>query len=434
MEHAIDSPGSPTAPPSAAVDCSRSWSSGYGDTLAVDHLSFTAHAGEIVALLGPNGAGKTSTVETLEGYRRPTSGSVRVLGLDPHKDHAALVRRMGVMLQRGGIYPMLGSAQVLDLFSRYYDDPEDPDQLLDLVGLRAVRKTPWRRLSGGEQQRLSLALALVGKPSVVFLDEPTAGVDPEGRLAVRAVIAGLADRGISVLMTTHDLNEAERLADRVVIIDHGRKLAEDTPAQLCLAADRARTASIRFTTDPGIDTGALAAAVGEGATVDEERPGGYRLRLGANGTAPEAVAVVARWLAERDPDAGRPTNPAPRWRRPTWPSLAPLERLTRHHRPRPRPAAGRVGAPGELEHEGAWPPSLRAEVFMIVTNGETPLPHALGIPVLFLLFFSPACTCFPPVPSTPSISWFRGSWPWPSCPPRWSPSASAPASTGDMAS
>jgi ABC-2 type transport system ATP-binding protein len=222
---------------------------------------------------------------------------VRVLGLDPQKDHAALVRRMGVMLQRGGIYPMLGSAQVLDLFASYYDDPEDPDELLDLVGLRDVRKTPWRRLSGGEQQRLSLALALVGKPSVVFLDEPTAGVDPEGRLAVRAVIAGLAERGISVILTTHELTEAERLADRVVIIDHGRKLAEDTPAQLAAGS---ADGSIRFTTDPGLDTGALAAEVGEGATVDEERPGGYRLRLGATGTAPEAVATVARWLAERD--------------------------------------------------------------------------------------------------------------------------------------
>jgi ABC-2 type transport system ATP-binding protein len=296
VEHAIDSPGSPTAALPAAVVC-QELVVRYGDTLAVDHLSFTAQAGEIVALLGPNGAGKTSTVETLEGYRRPAAGSVRVLGLDPHKDHAALVRRMGVMLQRGGIYPMLGSAQVLDLFSRYYDDPEDPDELLDLIGLRAVRKTPWRRLSGGEQQRLSLALALVGKPSVVFLDEPTAGVDPEGRLAVRAVIAGLADRGISVILTTHELTEAERLADRVVIIDHGRKLAEDTPARLAAGS---ADGSIRFTTDPGLDTGALAAAVGEGTTVDEERPGSYRLRLGANGTAPEAVAVVARWLAERD--------------------------------------------------------------------------------------------------------------------------------------
>ena len=299
MEHAIDQPGSPGQPGSPAatpaVEC-RDLVVRYSDTVAVDHLSFTAHAGEIVALLGPNGAGKTSTVETLEGYRRPTGGSVRVLGLDPQRDHAALVRRMGVMLQRGGIYPMLGSAQVLDLFARYYDDPEDPEQLIDLVGLRDVRKTPWRRLSGGEQQRLALALALVGKPSVVFLDEPTAGVDPEGRLAVRAVIAGLSDRGISVILTTHELTEAERLADRVIIIDHGRKLAEDTPAQLAAGSS---DGSIRFTTDAGLDTGALAAAVGEGATVDEERPGAYRLRLGAEGTAPETVATVARWLAEQ---------------------------------------------------------------------------------------------------------------------------------------
>jgi ABC-2 type transport system ATP-binding protein len=301
VEHAIDQPGSPAEPPATgptatpAVEC-RDLVVRYGDTVAVDHLSFTAQAGEIVALLGPNGAGKTSTVETLEGYRRPTAGSVRVLGLDPQRDHAALVRRMGVMLQKGGIYPMLGSAQVLDLFARYYDDPEDPEQLIDLVGLGDVRKTPWRRLSGGEQQRLSLALALVGKPSVVFLDEPTAGVDPEGRLAVRAVIAGLSDRGISVILTTHELTEAERLADRVIIIDHGRKLAEDTPAQLAAGS---ADGSIRFTADAGLDTGALAAAVGEGATVDEERPGHYRLRLGPAGTAPEAVATVARWLAEQ---------------------------------------------------------------------------------------------------------------------------------------
>ena len=126
----------------------------YGDTLAVDRLSFVGHAGQVVALLGPNGAGKTSTVEALEGYRKIESGSVRVLGLDPGRDHAALVPRIGVMLQRGGVYPMLGSAQVLHLFSRYYDDPEDPDMLIELVGLGAVRRTPWRRLSGGEQQRL----------------------------------------------------------------------------------------------------------------------------------------------------------------------------------------------------------------------------------------------------------------------------------------
>jgi ABC-2 type transport system ATP-binding protein len=267
----------------------------YGDLVAVDALSFRAQAGEVVALLGPNGAGKTTTVECLEGYRPPSAGSVTVLGLDPRRDHTALVPRIGVMLQRGGVYPMLGPAQVLHLFARYYDDAEDPDALLDLVGLGEARRTPWRRLSGGEQQRLSLALALVGKPEVVFLDEPTAGVDPEGRVVVREIIAGLCRRGICVILTTHELAEAERLADRVVIIDHGRKLAEDTPA--ALAAGTA-DGSIRFTTDPGIDTGSLARAIGAGAAVTEEGPGAYRLRPPTATDNPAVVATLAAWLAE----------------------------------------------------------------------------------------------------------------------------------------
>jgi ABC-2 type transport system ATP-binding protein len=267
----------------------------YGDLVAVDGLSFRAAAGEVVALLGPNGAGKTSTVECLEGYRPPSAGSVRVLGLDPRRDHTALVPRIGVMLQRGGVYPMLGPAQVLRLFARYYTDAEDPDALVDLVGLGEVQRTPWRRLSGGEQQRLSLALALVGKPEVVFLDEPTAGVDPEGRVVVREIIGGLRRRGICVILTTHELAEAERLADRVMIIDHGRKLAEDTPA--ALAAGTA-DGSIRFTTDPGIDVGSLALATGAGTVVKEESPGAYRLRPPTNTATPVVVAALATWLAD----------------------------------------------------------------------------------------------------------------------------------------
>jgi ABC-2 type transport system ATP-binding protein len=273
----------------------------YGDTLAVDRLSFAGHSGEVVALLGPNGAGKTSTVEALEGYRPVARGSVRVLGLDPRRDHAELVPRIGVMLQKGGVYPMLGSAQVLNLFSRYYDDAEDPDELIDLVGLSAVRRTPWRRLSGGEQQRLSLALALVGKPDVLFLDEPTAGVDPEGRIAVRNIIATMRDRGICVILTTHELAEAERLADQVVIIDHGRVLAEGTPAAL---ASGTADGSIRFSTDPGIDVAVLAVAIGSGATVDEERSGSYRIALPAGTATPAVVAALAGWLAERSLSLG----------------------------------------------------------------------------------------------------------------------------------
>jgi ABC-2 type transport system ATP-binding protein len=268
----------------------------YGDLVAVDRLSFRAGAGEVVALLGPNGAGKTSTVECLEGYRPAGAGSVRVLGLDPRRDHTALVPRIGVMLQRGGVYPMLGPAQVLRLFAQYYGDAEDPAALVELVGLGEVQRTPWRRLSGGEQQRLSLALALVGKPEVVFLDEPTAGVDPEGRVVVREIIAGLRRRGICVILTTHELAEAERLADRVVIIDHGRKLAEDTPA--ALAAGTA-DGSIRFTTDPGIDVGSLTLAIGTGVTVAEEAPGAYRLRPPTGAATPAVVAALAAWLADR---------------------------------------------------------------------------------------------------------------------------------------
>jgi len=273
----------------------------YGDTVAVDRLSFAAEAGQVVALLGPNGAGKTSTVEALEGYRRVDGGSVRVLGLDPRRDHAALVPRIGVMLQQGGVYPMLGPAQVLELFSRYYRDPEDPRPLLDLVGLSGVSRTPWRRLSGGEQQRLSLALALVGKPRVLFLDEPTAGVDPEGRIIVRDIIDAQRDGGICVVLTTHELVEAERLADRVVIIDHGRKLAEGSPGQL--ASDTA-DGSIRFTTGPAIDVGALAAAIGSGSTIDEPRPGSYRLVPPPGSASPQVVAALAGWLADQNLSLG----------------------------------------------------------------------------------------------------------------------------------
>ena len=293
--HAVPTmdPAAPDGPPAVVCD---DLVIRYGDTVAVDQLSFVGRAGQVVALLGPNGAGKTSTVEALEGYRRVDSGSVRVLGLDPRDDHASVVRDIGVMLQNGGVYPMLGPAQVLDLFSRYYDDPEDPEALLDLVGLTGVRRTPWRRLSGGERQRLSLALALVGRPRVLFLDEPTAGVDPEGRIGVRTIIADQRDRGICIVLTTHELSEAERLADLVVIIDHGHLLAEGSPAAL---ASGTADGSIRFTTEPGIDTGALAAAIGAGTTLDEERSGSYRLLPPPGSASPTVVAALAGWLADR---------------------------------------------------------------------------------------------------------------------------------------
>ncbi|HEX2038238.1 MAG TPA: ABC transporter ATP-binding protein [Acidimicrobiales bacterium] len=263
----------------------------YRDVVAVDGLSFTAEAGEVLALLGPNGAGKTTTVETLEGYRRPSEGSVRVLGCDPVRDRRQLAPRIGVMLQRGGVYPGMRAVDALRLFAAYYETPRDIEELLDVVGLREVARTPWRRLSGGEQQRLSLALALVGRPSVAFLDEPTAGVDPHGRVVVREVVRGLRDEGVCVLLTTHELEEAERVADRVVIVDRGRVVASGTPAELMASAG---ASSVRFGAQPGLDVAGLGAALGAG--VVEERPGEYRVDAPST---PQLVAALTAWLAEQ---------------------------------------------------------------------------------------------------------------------------------------
>ena len=267
----------------------------YGDVTAVDGVSFAASEGEVVALLGPNGAGKTSTIEALEGYRRPTGGSVRVLGLDPVADSTSVVPRIGVMLQAGGVYPGMGAEEALSLFASYYADPVPVDELVTMVGLDDVASTPWRRLSGGEQQRLSLALALVGRPSVVFLDEPTSGIDPAGRLVIRSVVRSLRDAGVCVLLTTHELEEAERLADRVVIIDHGRVVADGTPAELrSMAGGNADV--VRFGAPAGLDVRALGAALGDVGVV-EERPGEYV--VAASGT-PSLVAGLTAWLAEHD--------------------------------------------------------------------------------------------------------------------------------------
>jgi len=279
----------------------------YGALVAVDGLDLEADTGEVVALLGRNGAGKTSTVETLEGYRRAAAGTVRVLGLDPQRsnDHRRLTRRVGVMLQRGGVYPAMGAGEAVRLFASYYDRAEDPDLLLARVGLGgAAVRTPWRRLSGGEQQRLSLALALVGRPDVIFLDEPTAGVDPQGRLAIRAVVAELRAAGVCIILTTHELEEAERLADRIVIIDAGRVVAAGTPAELTGPArvgpgPGGGPTEIRFGAPTGLDTAALGGHLH--ATVIEERPGEYRVDTEGS---PQTVAALTAWLAQHDVPLG----------------------------------------------------------------------------------------------------------------------------------
>jgi ABC-2 type transport system ATP-binding protein len=266
-----------------------------GATVAVDRVSFTVAPGETVVLLGPNGAGKTTTVETLEGYLRPTAGSVRVLGLDPVRDHARLAAQLGVMPQQAGLYPGIRALEALRLFASYFPRPADPVELLERVGLRERARATWRQLSGGEQQRLSLALALVGRPVVAFLDEPTASVDVGGRGLIRSVVSELAENGAAVLLTTHDLDEGERVADRVVIIDRGRVVAMGRPSELRASGGD----EIRFAAPAGLDTAALAAVMG--AAVTEDEPGEYRVAAEAT---PGAVAALTAWLAERDVPLG----------------------------------------------------------------------------------------------------------------------------------
>jgi ABC-2 type transport system ATP-binding protein len=271
----------------------------YGAVRALDGLSLRIEAGEVFGLLGPNGAGKTTTVEILEGYRRADAGEVRVLDLDPWRDGARLRPRIGVMLQDGGLYPGIRPLEALALFASYYDEPDDPERLLDVVGLRVAEDTLVRRMSGGQYQRLSLALALIGRPSLVFLDEPTAGLDPRARATTWDLVRELRDHGATVVLTTHAMDEAEQLCNRLAIIDHGRMVGYGTPAELTATAAAEET---RFSAPPELDRAGLAAALGlEAAYVREPRPGDYVVDVPAT---PELIATLAAWLRDRDVTLG----------------------------------------------------------------------------------------------------------------------------------
>jgi ABC-2 type transport system ATP-binding protein len=209
----------------------------YGATTALAGLSLSAPTAAVTALLGPNGAGKTTTVEICAGLRRPDAGSVRVLGLEPARDVEALRTQVGVMPQTGGsgaagIYPAVRPREALRLFSNLFANPLDPDELLERLDLTDAANTAWRRLSGGQQQRLSLALAIIGRPSLVFLDEPTAGLDVHGKHATWSLVEDLRAAGVTVILTTHAMDDAEKLADHVVIVDRGRAVAVGTPDEL----------------------------------------------------------------------------------------------------------------------------------------------------------------------------------------------------------
>ena len=273
----------------------------YGSRIVLDGVSLSVAGGELVALIGPNGAGKTTTVEIVEGYRRADAGRTRVLGVDPATGGPALRARVGLMLQDGGIDPRAQPRETLQQYGRFHAEPRGADELLDLVGLRAVARTRYRRLSGGERQRLGLALALVGRPEVVVLDEPTAGMDPEARAATRAIVTDLRDRGVAILLTSHDLTDVERLADRICIMDGGRIVASGTPNELAAGiAPRLRFRLDRPLADGDrLDLERALTIVRAGASVvlDQDGP-----RYRVNGVEPDATLIeaLAGWCATSD--------------------------------------------------------------------------------------------------------------------------------------
>lgn len=276
-------------PATAAVEV-RDLVKSYGTRRAVDGLSLTLDQGALLALVGPNGAGKTTTIEICEGFRHADAGSVRVLGLPP--DSAALRPRVGVMLQDGvGGYREAKALELLSLFASYAVHPIEPADLLALVGLTEVAGTPVKRLSGGQQQRLSLALALVGRPELVFLDEPTAGMDPQARRATWELIRRLRSDGLSVVLTTHFLDEAEQLADTVVVIDSGRIVAQGTPAELTRAGAEGQ---IRFRAQPGLRMDLLLTALPAGTSASEAEQGHYLI---TGDVTPQLLATLTAWFA-----------------------------------------------------------------------------------------------------------------------------------------
>lgn len=269
----------------------------YGDTVAVDGLSLTVERGTITAVLGPNGAGKTTTLETCEGYRRPQGGTVRVLGLDPVRQRADLLPRIGVMLQSGGAWSGARAEEMLRHFARLHAAPQDVGLLMERLALHECGRTPYRRLSGGQQQRLGLALALVGRPELVFVDEPTAGMDPQIRRAVWELLEELRRDGVTVVLTTHYLEEAERLADKVHIVDRGRLVASGTPLELTRGGTVATLRIVVTQPFPPGAPAALAADLGPGTELTELDPLSIQLSGPADSTT---LATVAAWCAAHD--------------------------------------------------------------------------------------------------------------------------------------
>ena len=256
----------------------------YGDKQAVDGLDLSVHRGEIFAVLGPNGAGKTTTIEILEGFRSRDGGSVRVLGVDPADANRVWRSQIGIVLQTANDQADLTVGELVHHFARYYPHPRDPDEVIDAVGLTEKVRNRTRQLSGGQRRRLDVALGIIGRPELLFLDEPTTGFDPQARRSFWDLLAGLRDGGTTVLLTTHYLDEAEHLADRVAVVRDGRVLALDTPADL--GGRTARHAIVRWT-EQGNDGGPVRHCEGRTETPKAfVRELSVRAGLGVDGEVP----------------------------------------------------------------------------------------------------------------------------------------------------
>jgi ABC-2 type transport system ATP-binding protein len=264
----------------------------YGGRRVIDGLGLTADRGAVTAVLGPNGAGKTTTVECCEGLRRPDRGTVRVLGADPATAGPEHRARVGVMLQGGGLPTAARALELLRHVARLHARPVAVDRLAARLGIADFGGTPVRRLSGGQRQRVALACALVGRPEVLFLDEPSAGLDPQSRLGVWELVQQARSQGTAVVLTTHLIEEAERLADLVVVVDGGRVVAQGSPQQLTGTRDAAE--SVRFAADPRLDLATLRSALPADVRVAEPMPGRYLVE----GTIdPGVLATVTSWCA-----------------------------------------------------------------------------------------------------------------------------------------
>ena len=383
----------------------------YGPIVAVEDVSFSVSEGEIFGLLGPNGAGKTTTVECVVGLRAPDAGTIRVRGLDPLVDHAALPEQVGVQLQESALPPKLRLGEALSLYASFYLRPDDPEGLVETLGLSDKREAYFRDLSGGQKQRLSIALALIGHPAIAVLDELTTGLDPQARRDTWDLIEEVRDRGVAIVLVTHDMDEAEHLCDRVALVDAGRVVAIDTPARLAESAAGGKR--VRFRPSAPFDEALLTRlpevrsleqddgwvlATGEGdlanaviLTLAEVGVSAHELDTGSGALEDAFLALTGRGIAETEDGASR------------------VERRVRRD---PERRAFRGWQAGRKRGPGAPPPRaafgrLVASEWRLTLRTPTGLVWGLGMPILLLVIFGSVPALHDPIPGLGGLSFFQ---------------------------